>query len=346
MDTRPPAVTLALLIGQIMAMQITGYVVEDGRFKPVEVAPEEIPAEAVWVDVQDHTVEEAQSLVSQLGLRFEIDEPVRKLDIYGHVEIDNQQLTVLFRADRAKGAFAVAPESAKVAMLVGQGKLITVRTGSTPAVDQTAREMPSMKAGAHPHTQVLVRIVSRAIEIAFAALDEAEAEVRRHSHKLFTAGSTSRAELDLEELLSDLGPRQARMVEVRFGHRVITRLVETLKNDPRVALSPKTRAEVDGLASDVISVRDFATSVEDQLVRLVDATIGYIGIRQNASARWFSIIATIFMPPTLLGAVWGMNFQNMPELNEKYAYMFALGLMFLSATVPLWVARKMGWAGR
>ena len=36
----------------------------------------------------------------------------------------------------------------------------------------------------------------------------------------------------------------------------------------------------------------------------------------------------------------------MPELNEKYAYVFALGLMFLSATVPLWVARKMGWAGR
>jgi len=66
-----------------MAMQITGYVVEERRFKPVEVAPEEIPAEAVWVDVRDHTVEEAQSLVSQLGLRLEIDESVRKLDIYG-----------------------------------------------------------------------------------------------------------------------------------------------------------------------------------------------------------------------------------------------------------------------
>ena len=338
--------TLTLLIGQIMAMQITGYVVEDGRFKPVEVAPEEIPAEAVWVDIRDHTVEEAQSLVSQLGLRLEIDESVRKLDIYGHVEIDDHQLTVLFRADRPEGALAVAPGSAKVTMLMGQGRLITVRSGSTPAVDQTAREMPGVKANAHPHTQILLRIVSRAMETTLMALDEAETEVRRHSQRLFTASSNSRAELELEELLTDLGPRQAQMVEVRYGHRVIIRLVETLKNDSRVALSPETRAEVEGLASDMISVRDFATSVEDQLGRLVDATIGYIGIRQNASARWFSIIATIFMPPTLLGAVWGMNFHNMPELDEKYAYMIALGLMFLSATVPLWVVRKMGWAGR
>jgi len=52
------------------------------------------------------------------------------------------------------------------------------------------------------------------------------------------------------------------------------------------------------------------------------------------------------MPPTLLAAVWGMNFQNMPELDEKYGYMIALGLLFLSSTIPIWVVRKMGWAGR
>lgn len=162
----------------------------------------------------------------------------------------------------------------------------------------------------------------------------------------FLERAASRAELDLEELLSQLGPQQGRVVEARYGHRVIIRIVEILKDDPRVALSPETRAVVDSLASDVISLRDFAASLDDQLARLVEATLGYIGIRQNMSARWFSIVATVFMPPTLLAAVWGMNFQDMPELDEKYAYWIALGAMFLSATVPLWIVRKLGWAGR
>jgi magnesium transporter len=328
-------------------MQITAYVVEDGRFKPMEVAPDaDFPAPAVWIDALDPTVEEATDLATRFGLRLEVDDSLRKFDTYGHVEIDDQQLTVLMRADRAESTFPTDMKSAKFGMLVGQGKLITVRTGSTPAIEQTAREIPGMKADSHPDTQVLVRILSRAMQTTSAHLDEAEAQVRRDANKLFGTSSMSRAELDLEKVLSELGPRQALMAEGRYGHRVVTRLVEILKSDSRVALSPETRAAVDGLASDVISLRDFATSVDDQLARLVDATMGYIGIRQNASARWFSIIATIFMPPTLLAAVWGMNFQNMPELDDKYGYMIALGLLFLSATVPLWVVRKRGWAGR
>jgi magnesium transporter len=52
------------------------------------------------------------------------------------------------------------------------------------------------------------------------------------------------------------------------------------------------------------------------------------------------------MPPTLLGAIWGMNFEYMPELDDRYAYALALLLMLLSATIPLWIVRRMGWLSR
>jgi len=328
-------------------MQITAHVVEDGRFKTIELAAgADIPAGAVWIDALDATVEAASDLVNRLGLRLEVGESVRKFDIYGHVEMDDRQLTALLRADRPEGALRTDMRSARIAMLMGQGTLVTLRTGTTPAVEQTARQISGMMADPHPETQILVHILSRAMHVTSEFLDEAEASLRLHAHKLFGASSISRAELDLEKLLSELGPQQGRMVEARYGHRVIIRIVEILQDDPRVALSPETRAVVDSLASDVVSLRDFAALLDDQLARLVDATLGYIGIRQNVSARWFSLVATVFMPPTLLAAIWGMNFQNMPELDEKYAYWIALGAMFLSATVPLWIVRKLGWAGR
>ena len=99
------------------------------------------------------------------------------------------------------------------------------------------------------------------------------------------------------------------------------------------------------MQADVVSLRDFPQSVDDNLAQLVNATIGFIGIRQNASARRFSIVATVFMPPTLLAAVWGMNFEHMPELGNTYGYLAALIAMLLSATVPLWVMRKIGGTG-
>ena len=113
------------------------------------------------------------------------------------------------------------------------------------------------------------------------------------------------------------------MVALRYRHSLISRVVEILRRDPRFSSTADIREELELAASECVSVGDFARSVDEQSSRLMDSTIGFIGLRQNASARWFSIVATVFMPPTLLGAIWGMNFKYMPELDDPYAYALA-----------------------
>lgn len=53
--------------------------------------------------------------------------------------------------------------------------------------------------------------------------------------------------------------------------------------------------------------------------------------------------AVLFLPPTLVGTIYGMNFQAMPELNWKFGYPFALGTMVVSAIVPYWWFKRRGW---
>jgi magnesium transporter len=177
-------------------------------------------------------------------------------------------------------------------------------------------------------------------------LDAAEAEVDRNARTLFSTAETRRVEVDLKSLLSGLGRLQARMVAMRSRHSLLSRVVQILRNEARFELTADLHNDLDLAAAEVVSLSDFAASVDEQLSRLMDSTIGFIGLRQNASARWFSFVATVFMPPTLLAAIWGMNFQYMPELDDPYAYAIALGLILLSGTIPLWVARRLGWLGR
>ncbi len=49
------------------------------------------------------------------------------------------------------------------------------------------------------------------------------------------------------------------------------------------------------------------------------------------------------MPPTLIASIYGMNFKNMPELDWAYGYPYALGLIFLSAVMPIIYFRIRGW---
>ena len=76
---------------------------------------------------------------------------------------------------------------------------------------------------------------------------------------------------------------------------------------------------------------------------LLDAALGLINIEQNSTMKVFAVATVLLMPPTLVGAVYGMNFEHMPELKWLWGYPFALALMVASGLAPfLWFRRK-GW---
>jgi magnesium transporter len=76
---------------------------------------------------------------------------------------------------------------------------------------------------------------------------------------------------------------------------------------------------------------------------LLNAAQGFINIRQNQIIKIFSIAAVVFLPPTLVGTVYGMNFEMMPELDWMFGYPMALGLMIVSAISPYLFFKHKGW---
>ncbi|MDB5452052.1 MAG: magnesium transporter, partial [Caulobacteraceae bacterium] len=68
-----------------------------------------------------------------------------------------------------------------------------------------------------------------------------------------------------------------------------------------------------------------------------------INIEQNGIIKFFSVVAVIFLPPTLVASVYGMNFHDMPELAWPWGYPMALAMMVASAVLPLWWFKKRGW---
>jgi len=86
-------------------------------------------------------------------------------------------------------------------------------------------------------------------------------------------------------------------------------------------------------------VDDLFTSLENALQ--VNATI--VAERQNDDMKKISAWATIFVAPTIVGSIYGMNFDDMPELHWTFGYPFALGLM-VAVSLGLWlVFKKKDW---
>jgi magnesium transporter len=59
--------------------------------------------------------------------------------------------------------------------------------------------------------------------------------------------------------------------------------------------------------------------------------------------KLFSWAALVFLPPTLIAGIYGMNFDHMPELHWLFGYPMALTLIVITAVVPIWVLKRRGW---
>ena len=86
------------------------------------------------------------------------------------------------------------------------------------------------------------------------------------------------------------------------------------------------QARIRTAARDVTSLTDHATFLSGKIIFLLDATLGMINIEQNDIIKIFSVAAVVFLPPTLIASIYGMNFQHMPELDWWFGYPIALVL--------------------
>ncbi|MBI1187841.1 MAG: magnesium transporter, partial [Alphaproteobacteria bacterium] len=88
---------------------------------------------------------------------------------------------------------------------------------------------------------------------------------------------------------------------------------------------------------------DHAAVLSNKVDSPLAAALGMINIEQNAIIKIVSIATLVFLPPTVIASVYGMNFQAMPELALPWGYPFALCLMVVSAILPYLVFRRIGW---
>ena len=68
-----------------------------------------------------------------------------------------------------------------------------------------------------------------------------------------------------------------------------------------------------------------------------------INLMQNGSVKVLTVVSTLFLPPTLIGTIYGMNFHHMPELDDRWGYPAALALMLASAAGSYWFAWRLKW---
>src|SRR5690606_12832394 len=147
------------------------------------------------------------------------------------------------------------------------------------------------------------------------------------------------------ELKQDLLLRIARLQEnVMLLHETITekqRVVSSLIRIPEFNKIENERLKI--IMKDIASLLQHSQFSSERLEYMQNTFLGLVNIEQNQVIKIFTVVTVIFMPPTLIASIYGMNFEFMPELAWRAGYPFAIGLMVVSSMVFLWYFKRKKW---
>ena len=303
-----------------------------------------IPAGATWIDLEEPTREEEELVERSLGFsvptRADMVEIEPSSRLYERDGALVMTLSVLFGVEEGR------PQSEPISFLLKEGKLVTVRYVTPKPWLAFSREARSEIFLVKDATTALTRLFDAIVDRLADELEGAGAEIERLSHETFARRDYERnTTRQLEAVLRRIGQVQTLVAKIRVTAVSTARALSFLAASDRLhgPGCERTRELLTSLSTDVAALIDHSAYQSSQLTFLLDASLGLISIEQNAAMKLFSWAALIFLPPTLIAGIYGMNFEHMPELKWLMGYPMALTLILLSAVVPILVLRRKGW---
>ena len=313
----------------------------DGReIDPVTGA---IPPGATWMDLEQPTRAEEQLVEAAIGHNVPTQQELAEIEPSSRLFARDGALYMTLSTLR--GVTEGNPTSTPIGFVLAGNRLVTVRYAApSPVVafaDHVRRE-PEISRDA---PTVLLRLLDAIIDRLADELEGSGAEIEKISRHIFNKEVDERRipAARLTALLTRVGRAQSLLAKIRETAVSTARLLSFLSANGPDDWQPAGRANLASLANDVTSLIDHSGFLADNLIFLLDAALGLISVEQNAAMKLFSWAALIFLPPTLIAGIYGMNFHHMPELNWVYGYPVALTLIIASAVLPMWFLKRRGW---
>jgi magnesium transporter len=308
------------------------------------VEGEPFPAGAVWIDLFNPVAAEDKQVEAHLGISIPTREEMHDLEpseiIYTENGAHYMTARVICHSD------SNVPTLADVTFILTERALVTVRYDEPGAFNIFLNRVTKPGGcGMEPEAVMeglFEAVVDRAAEVLRGVGDKVDLASRR----IFD-GKSSDVERGgaYQGVLRKIGQYEHIISNVRESmvsvERVLLFLSANYKRPKKAAsgFSPEWRTSI----RDVQAIEEHATFLSSKLQFMLDATLGLVSLEQNKIIKLFSVVSVVMMPPTLIASIYGMNFKLMPELDWRFGYPMALGLMFLFAVLPYLFFRWKKW---
>jgi len=318
---------------------INVFVLQNGRLSQVNIETRDDLERAapIWVDLTDPSDEERDWVRSIYGVTFPDEDEVKDIEASArYYEADNGDLHLRsdFLLEEDEGESRVVT----VAFILAKDMLFSMHNDDLPVFRLVRMRARSRPGSIEDFKDVLLDLYATDVEYSADALEGVYQNLEEVSRSVL---QKEFSDADAAESLSAMAREEDLNGRIRRNMMDTRRAVSFMMRGR--LLNAEQFDEARQILRDIESLDGHTAFLFEKINFLMDATVGFININQNKIIKIFSVASVVFLPPTLIASIYGMNFRILPELNWSFGYPFAIVLMVASAITPFWYFRKRGW---
>jgi magnesium transporter len=304
-----------------------------------------IPDDATWIDLEEPTKEEERLV--ELCIKVDVPTQAEMAEIEPSSRLYEKNGALYMTVSALRGLEDHLPTTTPIGFVLAGKRLVTIRYATPKPIrtfeNHARRDVDLVRDG----PTALVRLLDTIVDRLADEIENVGETMEKLSKQIFQEQQDQRripAER-LTKLLTDIGRTQTLLSKIRYSAVSTLRMLSFFAGSNLVHENEQKelRHHVASLTTDLTSLSEHASFQTDSLTFLLDASLGLISIEQNAAMKLFSWAAVVFLPPTLIAGIFGMNFHYMPELNWRYGYPISLALMLATAIGPYLYFKRRGW---
>ncbi|MBY0408170.1 MAG: magnesium transporter CorA family protein, partial [Rickettsiales bacterium] len=287
--------------------------------------------------------EEEFAVEKQLGIQIPSREEVWKNQALNRMYQDDE-VSYMTAALITKGE-AVHPQTSAVTFILAPHYLLTMRYIAPTSFQMFAHRLQRMPQKFTTGVQVLEGLLEEVImrvahnsEVVVDGLDQLSHNIFGENLVGVEVKNTSQKMLVVLKRLGTFADLNSKINESLHSINRLLSFFKQVNNNDAV-----TERNIKTLLTDVFALTQQTAFLSDKITFQLDATLGMINVEQNTIMKVFSVASLFFLPPTLVGSLYGMNFEYMPELHWMYGYPMAVGLMAFCSLIPYMYFRRKGW---
>ena len=284
----------------------------------------------IWIDLVDVKEEVENELEQFLKIYIQEDEEIEEIEMSSrYIQTDD---SIVANANFLLDSYDVEP----VSFIIKNDILVSVRDVDLQSFNDTVKKMFVNTRNFPTGYHVLVALMETRVEFDADMIEDTTDKITKLSEKITKASD----KVD-EDVLIQIKDLQEKVTIIRQNimerQRVISNILKCdfFPDDlqPRLTM----------IIKDINSLFEYTKFGFDRLDYLQDTFLGLVNIEQNKIIKIFTVVNVIFLPPTLIASMYGMNFDFMPELHWQLGYLFSVGLMIACTLIVLLIFKLKKW---